>query len=394
MVGNRDLFEAEDGPKKIASIAKGLFLIFIGALAVYAVILPDNLVNFKHFMKGSLGFEGMQYFFLALFVINALVLLDATQWKSRVVRWLSHRTQEAWKAVAAAIILLPPIVFGLVVLNTLFGKDLLLLFSVPFDATNDVYFADGVTLEVLLRQFLPLVFSLSPLVIAAFIYASIKNVHRTGRFHWIVLVGNFFILVYVAAVTFQEVSLTIRYGILLYPVVMTIAAMGIYQFFSGFKNKKMFLAAACVFVTLLGISRLWVSKPFYFNYTNFLLPKNFIITDAWGYGGYEAAKYLNEIPGIEKTRIWADYNGVCVFFNGNCAANKLTMQNIRKNAKKKGELPKFEYFVSMRRGYNQSVGLWEDLSEEYGSKQVFNLDIGNRPANFVRVFANSSVDTK
>ena len=95
---------------------------------------------------------------------------------------------------------------------------------------------------------------------------------------------------------------------------------------------------------------------------------------------------------MRRVRDWAHYNGVCVFFNGNCAANKLTMQNIRENTRESTQ--NFEYFVSMRRGYNQSVGLWEDLSEEYGSKQVFNLDIGNRPANFVRVFANSSVDTK
>ena len=55
--------------------------------------------------------------------------------------------------------------------------------------------------------------------------------------------------------------------------------------------------------------------PFYFNYTNELLPKNDIITTAWGYGGYEAAKFINNLSDDPKsTIVWTDYGGVCSFF--------------------------------------------------------------------------------
>jgi hypothetical protein len=134
---------------------------------------------------------------------------------------------------------------------------------------------------------------------------------------------------------------------------------------------------------------LWRTTPYYFNYTNLLLPKQYLVTDSWGYGGYEAAKYLNSIPGIEKTRVWSDYNGVCLFVNSSCTSNDITMDGILKKAKKQNKKLEFAYFVSQRRGSIISRGLWEDLKVEYKSELDWNLEILGRSNNFVKIYKNN-----
>jgi len=387
-INQKELSQGE-GFKKIAKLATGLYWIFLGSLVLYAVIMPDNLVNYKHFLKGSIGFKGMQFLFLGIFLLNGAVLIDAKWFKSWLTFWLIGKITILEKLGISLIILLPVIIFLATLGNTLLGSDLLGLFKVPFDGSEYQFFGRSAWQLITLRQFAPLVFSLSPLILLAFIYASFKNLKQGAQFHWFAVVGNAFIIFYVLAISLQKVSLTIRYGILLYPIVITLASLGIFQFFSRYAGKRKILGLMCAVIFSAGVTSLWLAKPFYFNYTNFFLPEKYIIADGWGYGGYEAASYLNSLPNVQTMRVWADYNGVCVFFNGNCSANKLTMQNIRNDAKKTNELAPFEYFVSNRRGYILSYRLWDSLLAEYNSKEVFKIEIGRRPENFMKVYKNN-----
>ncbi|MEI9967001.1 MAG: hypothetical protein WDN67_05280 [Candidatus Moraniibacteriota bacterium] len=59
-------------------------------------------------------------------------------------------------------------------------------------------------------------------------------------------------------------------------------------------------------------------RPHFFIYTSDLLPKNYIITGTWGYGGYEAAQFLNAKPDAKEGTLWADAYGVCEFYVGKC----------------------------------------------------------------------------
>ena len=125
-------------------------------------------------------------------------------------------------------------------------------------------------------------------------------------------------------------------------------------------------------------------RPFYFNYTNLLLPQKIIINDAWGYGGYEAAQYLNTLPNAKNSAIWSDYYGVCEFFVGRC----LTAYTFDK------EKIKPDYYVLTRRGgirYMSKYDNWEMKSglTAYKYYNVSNPDwqlfIGNHPGNFIKV---------
>jgi hypothetical protein len=131
------------------------------------------------------------------------------------------------------------------------------------------------------------------------------------------------------------------------------------------------------------------SKPFYFNYTNSLLPAKYIITDSWGYGGYEAAQAINQMSNSKNMKIWSDYNGVCVFFNGECNANILTMKNTMKMNEKKGrELKDFDYFVTSRRGSNLAGDFMDELKYQYGSEKISSFEIGGRPQNSISIYRN------
>lgn len=389
-VENFKSWDKQEIGRKIRRYALAYFLIMAGALLVYAILLPDNLVEFRHFMKGSLGFQGMQTFFLALIGCNLLILLDAYFFQSKVMYWSMEKIFALEKYLKLAIFAILPIVFAVIIFNTLFGKDWLGLFITPFDASLKSIFSQLPDDKIVLKQFLPLVFSLSPMVIFFLLYVWIRNLRKTGEFQWIIFIFSFFILVLVAASMQQKIMLIVRYSIMLYPLIFTMAAIGIYQFFALDKKSRIFKGAVFAGIIFISVASLWQIRPFYFNYTNVLLPKKYLVTDAWGYGGYEAAQYLNSLPGVTDLRAWSDYNGFCLFFNGKCEASYLTMKNILKKSEKSSQLQKFEYFVSSRRGSILSHQLWKDLPNEYSSRLIQESTIGGRTENFIRIYKNET----
>lgn len=386
IIENIRAWPAEEIAKRIRKLSLSYFFIIAGALIIYAVFLPDNLVEFRHFMKGSLGFKGMQSFFWILFALNLLLFLDALFLKSRLSGGVFKKLEFFEKGFKTAVLAIFPLIFLIVIINSVFGADWLKLFAIPFDSAPKSAFANlsiAESSKIALIQFLPLVFSLTPLVILAVLYAWIKNLKTNSEFRWIIFIFSFFMAVFVGASFQQELILTNRYSILLYPLVFTIAAIGIFQIFSLAEKTFLFKTGIFTVAVVISLFSLWGTKPFYFNYTNFILPQKYLISDAWGYGGYEAAQYLNSLPGAKNLRIWADYNGTCLFFNGKCEANYLTMKNIRK---KSGVIPHFDYFVSSRRGSILSAKIWKDLQKDYKLETVREFTINNRPENFIKIY--------
>jgi hypothetical protein len=80
---------------------------------------------------------------------------------------------------------------------------------------------------------------------------------------------------------------------------------------------------------LSGMS-LFSAYPHFFLYMNDLLPKRYVLNNSWGYGGYEAAQHLNELPDAENITLWSNDHGVCEFFVGKCIrSQKLDIQTHR-----------------------------------------------------------------
>jgi len=285
-----------------------------------------------------------------------------------------------------------PIIFSLVLISGFSGHDWFSIFRFPFDASVGTIFRKLKDWQIFLMQFLPVAFSISPLVILALVYGWLRQFRKTDDFRWLVFVFSFFILVVICASMQQKVVLSIRYSIMLYPVVLILAAIGTYQLFSLNKKKTLFRALVFLSCFLVGTFTLGKVTPFYFNYTNSFLSEKYIIADAWGYGGYEAAQYLTTLPGAETLRIWADYNGVCVFFSGSCEANKGTMKGILERERKKNRIPEFDYFVSTRRGKMLGARVWSELEAQYSLKLEYEYFINNDPNNFIKIYKVSAYE--
>jgi 4-amino-4-deoxy-L-arabinose transferase-like glycosyltransferase len=371
-------------------------LSFYGAIALglllYAIILPDNLISLDHFLKGSIGLKGSFGYFLAVFLFNAFLLVDAKFFKSYVFKkvFVISKNIQFFSKYLLAIILLG--IFLVVLFDVIIFKDFFGFFAIEFDASVKQFFALGFTWKVFIRQMLPLIFSLSPMVIIFVITAWVLSLmgKLNKQNNWIVFISSVFIVVFVAASTLQKVPLSMRYSIMLYPIIFTLAAISLAEIVNIFAKRKRCYWFIYGLVLFFGFASLWQVKPFYFNYTNILLPEKYIIADAWGYGGYEAAIFLNQLENGRNIRIWSDYNGVCVFYNGDCVANKLTMQNILRDQEDAGKsLPKFGYFVSSRRGYNTARSLWDNLNMKYASEKIYSSKIGNSKLNFLNIYKNN-----
>ena len=197
---------------------------------------------------------------------------------------------------------------------------------------------------------------------------------------------TFFVLVYYLAYIFMDVVAIVRYSIVIYPLLCFLAALGLWQ---AHMVLKKYVQRTKIIFTFLAIIvsffSLYWARPFYFNYTNFILPQKHIISDAWGYGGYEAAQYLNSLPDSKNLTVWADYYGVCEFFIGKC----LTDYNLATG------LYNIDYYVLTRRGeirYWQGQSRWDlpggvKVSPYYENPvPLWKLEIGNRPENNIRIF--------
>jgi len=174
-----------------------------------------------------------------------------------------------------------------------------------------------------------------------------------------------------------------------------LAAIGLERFFSdiSFYQKKSKVVFSLIL--LLSIYSLLSIKPFYFSYASDLLPKEHVLNlKDMGDGSYEAAQYLNSLPNAKELSIWSDKKGVCTFFVGKCF--------IGVEFKKEDET-NFDYFVVSSGRKNRTTNMNKNkLSANVTEFKVYPLyemgnadyeiKIGGRPNNFIKVFSVSKLN--
>ncbi|HBP00680.1 MAG: hypothetical protein UY41_C0031G0019 [Candidatus Moranbacteria bacterium GW2011_GWE1_49_15] len=159
------------------------------------------------------------------------------------------------------------------------------------------------------------------------------------------------------------------------PVIIGGAAIGGFVLYSilkkGFFNRIGNVWLYSGIMTLSVISILSI-MPFYFNYTNSFLPKKYIVTAAWGYGGYEAAQYLNSLSNAKELVVWSDSYGVCEFFVGKC------IRDLRVDVLKY----RIDYFFISARGQLSTSRFPSPMEKD----PVWTLTIDDRAKNYLRIF--------
>ena len=362
-------------------------IITIGSLTLLCFFLPALLSDTKYVAELLMTVNDKEQLGIVGGGLFSLFLIDVFALKSRVllaIRRLCVRAVDTLRAVPLSFLIL---FAGLIVARNYF-PDWSIFAQIPFDIKDlsDARYYTEIpnVFEAFVMEWNPLVFSLTPIVLIALVGLFLALLGKNiVSYTFLTYALFFFALLFTVLLIFSNVLSTPRYSIILYPLFAFFAALGVWHITEKILWPHTKLAATLI-IFLGSLASLVAISPFYFNYTNFLLPKSALINDAWGYGGYEAAQYLNSLPDAERLTVWIDYYGVCEFFVGKCLNAYTFDQNVVRP----------DYYVLTRRGkirYMSRADRWERLSGLTAYKYYdtptpdWQLSIGGRPGNFIKV---------
>ncbi len=373
------------------------FLIFLFSALIVMTFLPLTFVEPSQLYATMFGFSGKMKLAIWLTLAGAFLFgLDVFFLKNKFPRFFKKIVEKYSGAMKILFPFMAAVTFILIIGRNIYPAQNWKLFQkIPFDlqylfsAPSRAY---GLKLwEALILQFNSLFFSLTPVVLFLLLFLWVKYpfVSKHEKYYYYTLLLTAFVLLYEISLVFLNVLAIIRYNIILYPIAAFLAAIGVWKIseFLEKKTKRLHVnPTITIFLIVISFPSLWLIKPFYFNYTNFLLPKKNIITDAWGYGGYEAAQYLNSLPHSDKLVVWSDYRGVCEFFKGKCFTKYAFDQ----------EKYEVDYYVLTRRGkiryYGENSRKWKDKDDAVQAKSYYSkknpewlLEIDGRPDNYVKI---------
>jgi len=385
----------QDIHRDIVKLLSGFGLAVVSMIALFCLLMPAVFIVPSFLLEGTLGFKSQFQFYwlITLYILlNLLLFLDAKFLESKVIKSIVHPIRSFYPILIKIVIGLITISILICLYNFSVANNVLGIEKIPFDYNRGELINALPLFELSLLEIKPLVYFMTPVILLAFIALSIFQLFERKKNHdftdFLLHVCFLFVMIFFLAVMAQRLLVHVRYSVIIYPLITLIAAMSIERLRSIVKlsDKAVYvILTAIVFISLLSINSI---KPFYFNYTSLLLPKNDIITGAWGYGGYEAAQYLNSMNGDSQGLAWTDYSGFCEFYDGKCI--------------KAGEYDKFlkespnekiNYFVQTRRGTRVNENLWQKFMDDsmIDTSPVWELNIGGRPMNFIRVYKANQI---
>lgn len=385
-------------------ISRQLFyflLITLGSVLVFSFFLPAVFEKIKYLYRGTIGSQAFESTSLPFVIFIILVLTDNLLFKSKIIQTTCgffNKYKEIIFKIFAFLILS---MFIFVIINPWSNNPV-----IPLDDVKENAFVDKDLIFPMLAEHNPVlrwvimlatemqsfVFSLLPITIIILLFLWVKTLYaKSGKYALYIFIISAFTLIYFIASLSSGVLANPRYSIILYPLLAFLSAIGIYEL-SGTKiiqqyvTQKNTLIISTFVIFFVGTFSLWKIKPFYLNYESFFLPKKYTVIDAWGYGEYEAAQYLNSLPDSETLVIWSDRGAICQFLKGHCIRNYEIDLN--------KTIP--DYFVFSRRGAIRHKFEWKypELAQRsslnYYSDDVldnsdWSIHIGGKEKNFVKV---------
>jgi len=377
-------------------------ILFGTAIATAFILFPATWVKFSTLVNATIGndvFSSTWPLFVGIIGFFALdTYFFKTKFSTIIFDFLAKYRKILIKTVGAAFLLLVVIVFIHVYAGIkIFDIEELIASPKGIGSGNILYkYSGAITADVY-----SLIFSISPLILLFFIFSIFslfyakKELERRDITTFYILV---FILIFYLGSAVNEVTTTVRYQIVTYPLVFVLAAIGITSFLRIKKVKKVIpkIAALIAVFVILEFSLFFVN-PNFLAYASEILPKKFIVNlKGMGEGSYEAANYLNRLPDAHNMIIWSDKGAVCERFVGKCFIDF---------KKKTFSENKIDYFVlsTDRRSrtfklsggikiYNNANETSKDAIGFVDYKYLYSIDnaekgiiINNNPNNFVKI---------
>lgn len=378
-----------------------IFIIFVISLITFSIFLPAVFINPDYIFKGISQFLSLKI----IFSISSLILATALliSWKKDILGQINKSLAERKNIILSMSLSLISLLIIISLLNIWTDqkiapvnqlRDLAYLnepkefnFKPLLDRKNESLID---TTKLFLMEAYPFVFSLSPLLILAIIFTTIRAFRKkiSPENHLILFSISLFVIIYFISTLLAHIITNARYSIILYPLISIFGAFGLVEMLNWLKlksNKNILIFSSLIL--LMGIVQLWQIKPFYFSYTNFLLPQKYTIHDSWGHGAYEAAQYLNSLPNAENLVVYSNTETVCRFFKGKCLKSRKIDLNLAKPDffifTKRGVLKEKNHFefTANSQFTKDSEYYFKNLDKNY----VWQILIDNRPDNFIKI---------
>lgn len=329
------------------------------ALSVFTLLYPGVWVKHNRLLTGTIESQAFGNFGWIFLSILALTIAETFFFKNQFSYQAFKYLKQFKKHIDAIIWLWSGFIF-LILLSSIYFSFPLINFNSILIAPKSSYREFGFA-SMYLASFMPLIFSLGILsflgIILSFFFNAPWQKKYSVQDKKIILLSWLFIHGYYLASINASVAPSLRYQIILIPIVLVIAALGwkpILQklfFYTKIKQTNLNLLFVALFTFLLFTSEnllaLYLQKPYYFSFNNPFLPQTMVINPKdMGEGNYEVAMWLNEQPNAKEISLWSDRSGICKFFIGHC-------NDTRKIEKIIPEIPRYNFYVisSSRESY-------------------------------------------
>lgn len=370
--------------------------ITFGAALIFALGMPAVFVKPEKLWDGIFGFWQAMHLLWPLSIALALLAWEAWVRRGRSFEKGIAFFQRSLRHCLPFLLWPPLLFFGSILILAWWQPSWLPLNDLLVNAkeNGDLTFArlnHWPQLTIIPTQLLvaayPFVVSNHPLlwcvIGAIWFWHSRKNIITTRPLFFTVFLA-WFMIAYTGAALAAGVLTNVRYSILLFPLFALIIAISIEALLGSMPSharSRVQWGALVIILCSLTFS-LAHSKPFYLNYATALVPQAFAPHDAWGYGQYEAAQFLNALP-ENNILIWSDRNGICQFLIGpRCISGyRIDVRQTRP-----------DYFIISKRGRERGYVPRDRVTGEvlFDHKTVmahaiWRLNILERPDNFILI---------
>jgi 4-amino-4-deoxy-L-arabinose transferase-like glycosyltransferase len=328
----RALFAAHALRRDEMRHAFGVFAVMssLGAVTFF-VLWPALWGRPDLFLEGTLLSPALGAVAVPLMCVIVAWFVDAFVFGARLTTTLTHVVW-SWRHILARLALVP--LFALLLFTVINAQ--MMTPIVPLDHVKEVVdTSDGLAFtwfegdaagvyfakEVVVQGYNTL-FSLPTVTLAllglALLYFGCTRGWTQREYAPLVVFGATVPFVFFVGGLVADVFVTARYAILLQPLLVLVAALGVHDALSHTGHARKYGVPILLVFFLVSTLVLVRSLPYPFVYQNAFLPQERLVTDAWGYGSVEAATWLNTLPNAQELTVWSDRKGVCYYFVGNC----------------------------------------------------------------------------
>ncbi|MBD3299817.1 MAG: phospholipid carrier-dependent glycosyltransferase, partial [Candidatus Moranbacteria bacterium] len=226
------------GPYFKKSFKDYLTLITISIITFY-IFLPEAWIDLTKILQCTLFSQAFLKIWPFFALIVFLTAIDIYLLECRISKKLTLFFSQYQKIILKSIFLLFILLTATTLLNIYLGMkfyDFEQIMLSPKSSSNR-----NDALGIILADFYSLIFAINPIAFLAVIFLLVKNLiskkAKQKESSWIFYIV-LFILIYYLASTFSEVSATVRYQIVNYPLILILAALGLKKVTDLLKKNK------------------------------------------------------------------------------------------------------------------------------------------------------------